>query len=83
MKRFKKNCGAIGFAIYMDALDQLLCDKDFNEVDTVVIYDDTTDIVAMSALVDELNRKGEKVKAVRELPRGLKYKNIVEMGGNA
>lgn len=81
MKRFKKNCGAIGFAIYMDALDQLLCDKDFNEVDTVVLYDDTTDIVAMSALVDELNSKGEKVKAVRELPRGLKYKNIIEMGG--
>ena len=83
MKRFKKNCGAIGFAIYMDALDQLLCDKDFNEVDTVILYDDTTDIVAMSAMVNELTAKGEKVKAVRELPRGLKYKNIVEMGGNA
>ena len=83
MKRFKKNCGAIGFAIYMDALDQLLCDKDFNEVDTVILYDDATDIVAMSAMVNELTVKGEKVKAVRELPRGLKYKNIVQMGGNA
>lgn len=82
MKRFKKNCGAIGFAIYMDALDQLLCDKDFNEVDTVIIYDDSTDIVAMSAMVNELTTEGEKVKVVRELPHGLKYKNIVELGGS-
>ena len=82
MKRFKKNCGAIGFAIYMDALDQLLCDKDFNEVDTVIVYDDTTDIVMMSATVNSPTAKGEKVKAVRELPKGLKYKNIIELGGN-
>ena len=81
MKRFKKNCGAIGFAIYMDALDQLLCDKDFNEVDTVVLYDDRTDIVAMSAMVNGIVSKGEKIKCVREIPRGLKYKNIIDLGG--
>ena len=81
MKRFKKNCGAIGFAIYMDALDQLLCDKDFNEVDTLIIYDDSTDTVALAAMVDDLISGGEKVKAARVMPRGLKYKNIVEMGG--
>ncbi len=83
MKRFKKNCGAIGFAIYMDALDQLLCDKDFNEADILIIYDDTTDIVAMSAIVNDITSKGEKVTCAKSIPRGLKYKNILSLGGKA
>lgn len=83
MKRFGKNCGAVGFAVYMDALEQLLCDKDFDEVDTLIVYNDKTDLVAMESIVEDCISKGEKVNCVKQIPTGLKYKNIIELGGKA
>ncbi|MBR5515885.1 MAG: ATP phosphoribosyltransferase regulatory subunit [Clostridia bacterium] len=82
MKKFKKDCGAIGFAIYFDALEQLLAEKDFNEVDTLILYDGDSDISVLCAQVNELAASGKKVTALRDIPKGLKYKNLLDLGGN-
>lgn len=82
MKRFNKDCGAIGFAIYFDALEQLLADKEFNEVDTLILYDGDSNIAELCAKVNEIVSSGKRVSAMRDIPKGLKYKNLIDLGGN-
>ncbi len=79
MKKMGRKSNAVGFAIYLDVLENL--DNSFNDydVDTVIIYDEKTDVCEIGKKVNELNENGQSVLAVKKIPEKIKYKNLCRM----
>ena len=78
MARMGRKSGAIGFALYLDLLDGLETDKKNYDVDTLVLYSDSTDISKVYDKVNELNLKGLSVSAQKAIPAKLRYREIID-----
>ena len=74
MKKMKRKSGAIGFAVYLDALERLFENSKSYDVDTVLLYDDSTNLDTLNKRVSALMSIGESVYACKVAPEGLKYK---------
>lgn len=72
MKRFGRDAGGIGFALYLDALQPLLRQSD--SLDAVVLYDevDSTLLEQVSLLVE----RGMRVSVQKSLPDDVEYRTV-------
>ena len=62
-----RNCRAVGFAIYMDLLERLSDGPRPFDVDTLVLYDERADIMALTKAVNRLTSGNVMINA----PAGL------------
>ena len=76
MRRMGKRSRAIGFAVYMDPLERMLQVSPEYDVDTVLLYRDGDDAAKVMEKADALRRKGLSVMTLREIPSGLRYRNV-------
>ena len=77
MTKMNKNAGGIGFAVYLDQLERLnLQSKEF-DVDTVLLYDKSADISALSQAAKELSPDGESVLVLKKKPDGLRFRRLM------
>ena len=85
MKKMGRTDRAIGFAVYLDALERHLENDLSLDVDTVVLYDDSATPAALAALVEEISADGRAVLALREVPEKLRYRTLLrfQQGGIA
>lgn len=67
---------AIGFAIYMDMLQELYRDESAFDVDTVILHDGTVDTVTLTAAAEAAAKEGS-VLVTRQLPQGRNWKRVV------
>lgn len=79
MKKMGRSSSAIGFAVYLDALERFK-DKDTGyDVDTVLICSD--DIGATTNVAEKLRKEGKSVRVCREVPENIRYRNVVKLSG--
>lgn len=76
MKRFSKDVGAIGFALYLDELGRTYKNTLPYDVDALVLYDRTADYAALFAAVSKLTQDGLRVRAEKEIPADLRAKQV-------
>lgn len=81
MRKMGKSEHAIGFAVYLDALERLLEESDKYDVDTVVLYDGGADPAALGAAIDRLTTGGDTVLALCTLPEKLRYRRLLKFDG--
>ncbi len=80
LKNMGKNAGAVGFAVYLDLIDEL-CDESVEyDIDALVLYDDDSDFASLCKLVDRLTVEGERVMVQKRMPERLKYKRMIKFG---
>lgn len=79
MRKMGKKSGAIGFAVYLDLLDELDARVADYDTDVVLLYDEDTDVASVSRVVNELVTAGERVLARKTAPEKLKYKKLMKM----
>ena len=82
MRRMKKNCRAIGFAVYLDALERILEEVPEYDVDTVLLYKDSDDVTSVLSQAANLREKGLSVATMKEIPATLRYRRAVQAGGD-
>lgn len=82
MENMGRRGGAIGFAIYMDALAPLEQQPDAYDVDTVLLYAEDTPLSVIQKAVRKLNREGRSVLAQRKKPEGIRCRQIISLGGD-
>jgi ATP phosphoribosyltransferase regulatory subunit len=81
VQRMGKAAGAVGFAVYLDLLEELNTDSSGYDVDVLIVYDENT------AIEDVLEKKslfiaeGKSVSLQRAIPEKLRYKELVKMEG--
>lgn len=81
MKKMNRKAHAIGFAVYPDFLERLADDTKEYDVDTVILYDDASDLKTLADAVNMMRASGQSVMAQREVPSKLKYKQLLKMNG--
>ncbi|MGN1194020.1 MAG: hypothetical protein ACI4SB_00895, partial [Acutalibacteraceae bacterium] len=77
MKKMGKKSRAIGFAVYLDLLEQTGAKKQV-DVDTLVLYSEKSDLNKLSQFVQENIKQGKSVSAQRKIPQKLRYKTLID-----
>jgi ATP phosphoribosyltransferase regulatory subunit len=72
---------AIGFALYMDRMERLAPAGRQYDVDTVLLYDETTDLRTLQARTEALSREGSVLASVRK-PENLRYRRLLKLQGS-
>ncbi|MBQ8503921.1 MAG: ATP phosphoribosyltransferase regulatory subunit [Clostridia bacterium] len=78
MQRMNRKSGAIGFAVYLDTLERFVDTKNDYDVDCVVLYNESTDLLSLSRFINSLILQGKSVTAQWEAPDGIRYKELIE-----
>ncbi len=79
MEKISKKSKAIGFAVYLDMLDPIKTAKEEFDQDVIILYDETTDLVTLKRLTEELIAKGNLVSAQRVIPDRLTYRQLIKI----
>ena len=77
MQKMGRESKAVGFAVYLDLLEDLNRTRRDYDYDTVVLYNDESDPFTVAQTVETLTQKGERVTAVKKLPQGIFRHTVV------
>ena len=69
----------MGFALYLDLLEQLPKQSKGYDVDVLLLYGTDTPAVKVAAKVRELTAQGFAVSAQKAVPEKLRYKLLMDM----
>jgi ATP phosphoribosyltransferase regulatory subunit len=78
LARMGRASGAVGFAVYLDRLEQLDALPAY-DVDAVLLYDEGEDLSLLSRAVEALTSDGSRVMAQRCLPTGVRYARLLRL----
>lgn len=78
MKKMGRRCGALGFAVYTDALESLADTPQDYDVDILLCYSEDAPAKAVMENVQQLTQQGQTVMAAHRIPEGLRYRNLVK-----
>ena len=79
MHRMGRRSRAIGFAVYLDQLEQAGSADRTNDVDVLLLYSDGTPRERVSGAVAGLTEAGKSVSAQRAAPKGLRFGEILDL----
>ena len=79
MKKMRRSSGAVGFAVYIDALERLSDAPAEYDADTVLLYPKDAPVSAVCGKVKELTAQGCQVLALSALPEQLRYRTLCEL----
>lgn len=74
LRRFGRNTGAIGFAVYLDQLESYHRSAKDYDVDILLIYDEGAPLPLLAKHVDELTSSGKSVRVQRVDDGSVKYR---------
>lgn len=83
MQKMGKNARAIGFAVYLDLLEQLPSMEEAFDTDVLLLYDEGTDPARVAAKVKELRSQGKSVSAQRAVPDKLRWRECIDWKGES
>lgn len=79
MAKMGRTSGAIGFALYLDLLEQLEQERTDHDVDVLLLYDDGVDFAEVAETVGKLVREGRTVSAQKEISGKLRCRAMVDL----
>ncbi len=79
MRRMGKRGDAVGFALYLDLLEELRQEETPYDVDVLLLYGEKTAPSALAKAVNDLTAQGKSVSAQRGVPPKLRAREIVRM----
>ncbi len=75
-QKMGRRAKAIGFAIYLDLLENLNREADAFDVDTLILHDGTADPLILTAAAEEASKNGT-VLVSREIPDARNYRKLL------
>lgn len=82
MRKMNRTDRAVGFAVYTDLLDRLEDPAPEFDVDTIVLYDDTTPLSAIRHQTQALTAQGASVMVLRSKPETVRCRQVMKISGN-
>ncbi|MBQ9086626.1 MAG: ATP phosphoribosyltransferase regulatory subunit [Clostridia bacterium] len=79
MRKLERRSGAVGFALYLDLLEQLPAEKTGYDVDMLLLYPGDADPAVVAKKVEELTAGGKTVSAQKRIPEKLRAKEIISL----
>lgn len=79
MRKMGRSSEAIGFAVYLDMIEQYIRKPEKYDVDVVLLYDGTSSLSQIGEEVQRLTEGGESVLSASVLPLQVKYRKLLKM----
>ena len=79
MEKLERKSGAIGFALYLDLLEQLRGEELPYDVDVLLLYSAGDDKQALARTVAQLTAQGLTVSAQKSIPQKLRYRQLMTL----
>ena len=79
LRKMGRSASAVGFAIYLDLLEELETDVPEYDVDAVILYGADSAPSAVAEKKEELTARGLSVTALRSIPAELRYREKYEV----
>lgn len=79
MVKMRRKSGAIGFAVYLDALERLGENDREYDVDIVVLYDCNCDIAVINDTVNMLTSSGNSVMVQKSVLEKIRYRQLLKV----
>ena len=79
LRSMKHDGRGIGFALYLDLLSELDSKGEDYDVDTLILYDEDTDVGKIAAVKAQLVSEGKSVYSSSEVPEKIRYKEILKL----
>ena len=83
MARMGRKSKGIGFAIYLDLLEAIQRDDKGYDVDILLLYSNSTDILALNNKVQALLKENKTLSVQKAIPQKLRYKELIDMSKEA
>ncbi len=81
MQRIGKRAGAVGFAVYLDLLEDLSRKQRAEcDVDVLLLYGEKDSPKAVQTAVEAIIQEGKSVSAQKTCPEKLTYRTVVRLG---
>lgn len=77
MKKMKRKTGAIGFAVYLDILEQFNIEKEKFDVDAVLVYDNESDFALIEETTEMMRAENKSVLVLDKVPQDIRYRTLV------
>lgn len=81
LRRMGRRSDAVGFAIYLDRLEELDRSASGYDVDVLLLYSEDCDASAIARKTAELTASGRSVSAQKAIPRKLRYRELIKLEG--
>ena len=81
MKKMGRRSKAIGFAVYMDLIERLEPPRAEYDVDSVLLYDENTDMIALRKQAETLRQDGS-VLVQQQIPTELRFRRLFKFQGS-
>ena len=79
MRRMGRADGAVGFAVYFDEVARLLAVEEPYDLDTLLLYDDSTPLLLLEQTLQSLRADGTQVGAQRSCPETLRCRRVLKL----
>ena len=79
MEKMGRKTEAIGFAVYLDMLERLEATEKHYDVDSVLLYDEFSDLNLISSTVKLLSDNDKSVMVLKSVPENLKYRQLLRL----
>ena len=79
LKKMKRSSGAVGFAIYLDLLDEMPTDRAEYDVDVVIIYDQNADKRYLAEMVEKTVGENKTVSVQCGDSVNIRCKQIIDL----
>lgn len=80
MRKMGRSSSAVGFALYLDLLEQMERAHSDYDVDVLLLYSDGDDVSAVAAAAESYAAEGKTVSAQKAVPSKLRYREAVKFG---
>ncbi len=77
MKKMGRSSGAVGFAVYLDALERFNLQEEEFDVDIVLLHSGNISDTLKTA--ESLSSAGNTVRVCSEVPKGLRYRHLLNV----
>lgn len=77
MKKMGRSSGAVGFAVYLDALERF--DMQENEYDVDIVLLHSGNIAETLRTAESLSSAGNTVRVCTQIPKGLRYRHVLNV----
>ena len=78
LEKFGRKAGAIGFAVYLDALERMEDLRPF-DVDVLLLYGEKEDLATVRMWARDLMQSGKSVQVQRAIPEDLRYQKLMKI----
>lgn len=81
LRKMGKDAGAMGFAVYLNLLENLYSDSSQYDVDVLILQSGRDDAAELLRLVKNIIDGGETCRVDVKIPEGLKYRRLLQTDG--